>query len=326
MVKTPYDVLGVAPDADEKAIAAAFRKAAKSCHPDHNPDDRAAEQQFKQIAVARDALKNPELRAVYRYLQLRRRHDRRQWIVTIAGCAVSALVSAGLVSLLQKPSISEPLLEDGSPLVADRSPDVDRLQEAFELASAAAVPAPSQEGEPMKTDETREMNAEPPKDPEQGGDTGHGFAATSIAPAPAAFTREEALPEATREDDGRRSAVKHRSVDACGKRTGRRPTGTHLAASDPCAAPQNRSQSAGRAKIQPRAAPAAAEHGKRPSRPLLSLLGRGAGSPPGAARSKSAATEASRVEQKARPPYAGSNECWTNDGARWVPCGPNGGE
>src|SRR6202521_3191493 len=53
-MKTPYDVLGVAPDADEKAIGNAFRAAAKACHPDLNPEDRAAGRQFKQITAGRD--------------------------------------------------------------------------------------------------------------------------------------------------------------------------------------------------------------------------------------------------------------------------------
>src|ERR1700674_3726989 len=76
-MKTPYDVLGVAPDADEQTIANAFRAAAKACHPDLNPEDRAAERQFKQISVARDALKNPEWRALYPYLQFQPQHDPR---------------------------------------------------------------------------------------------------------------------------------------------------------------------------------------------------------------------------------------------------------
>jgi hypothetical protein len=106
-MKTPYDVLGISPDADEKTIAIAFREAAKRCHPDLNPGDHAAER-FKQLSTARDALSNPAWRALYQYVQLKRRHDRRQWIVTIASCIVSAVVSAGLVNFLQKPSIADP--------------------------------------------------------------------------------------------------------------------------------------------------------------------------------------------------------------------------
>jgi len=158
-MKTPYDVLGVAPDADEQAIASAFREAAKACHPDLNPEDRAAEQQFKQVIAARDALKNPEWRALYRFVQLRRQHDRRHWMITLASCVVSAVVSAGLVSLLQKPSISEPLLEDGvSLLAANWNPEADGPHR-FELAGSAADPARAQAGEPAQTFNAVEMDA-----------------------------------------------------------------------------------------------------------------------------------------------------------------------
>jgi len=53
---SPYDVLGVPRDADEETIRAAFRKAAKACHPDVNDGDEAAARLFKQIAAARDAI------------------------------------------------------------------------------------------------------------------------------------------------------------------------------------------------------------------------------------------------------------------------------
>jgi hypothetical protein len=80
---TPYDLLGLPPDADDETIAMAFREAAKRWHPDLNPNDPEAERQFKQISAARDALLNPAWRALYRYLQVRRQHDRRLWIGTI---------------------------------------------------------------------------------------------------------------------------------------------------------------------------------------------------------------------------------------------------
>ena len=41
-----YEVLGVSKGASESEIKSAFRKAAKSCHPDLHPNDKAAEAQF----------------------------------------------------------------------------------------------------------------------------------------------------------------------------------------------------------------------------------------------------------------------------------------
>ena len=41
-----YDVLGVSKDATDAQIKSAFRKAAKTCHPDLHPNDKAAEAKF----------------------------------------------------------------------------------------------------------------------------------------------------------------------------------------------------------------------------------------------------------------------------------------
>lgn len=60
-----YDVLGVARGADEAAIKAAFRKAAKCCHPDVNNHDPKAEAKFKELSEAYDILKDPQKRAAY---------------------------------------------------------------------------------------------------------------------------------------------------------------------------------------------------------------------------------------------------------------------
>lgn len=60
-----YDLLGVARDADEKALKSAYRKLAMKYHPDRNPGDAEAEAQFKQISEAYDALKDPNKRAAY---------------------------------------------------------------------------------------------------------------------------------------------------------------------------------------------------------------------------------------------------------------------
>jgi curved DNA-binding protein CbpA len=53
-----HDVLGVEAGADEAAINAAFRRAAKSCHPDLNGGDRAGERRLRRLIAARDYLTN----------------------------------------------------------------------------------------------------------------------------------------------------------------------------------------------------------------------------------------------------------------------------
>ncbi|MGA7326183.1 MAG: DnaJ domain-containing protein [Rhodomicrobium sp.] len=55
-MKKPYEVLGVDCNADEAAINAAFRRAAKECHPDLNKGDRDGERRLRRLIAARAAL------------------------------------------------------------------------------------------------------------------------------------------------------------------------------------------------------------------------------------------------------------------------------
>jgi len=98
-MKTLYDLLGVRPDADDATIRAAFRKAAKTYHPDANAGDRAVEQRFREITAAHAVLRDPERRANYdRALERRRQKLLREWKITLAGWGLSAVMSAGVVS------------------------------------------------------------------------------------------------------------------------------------------------------------------------------------------------------------------------------------
>ena len=63
--KDYYDVLGVSPTASEKEITRAYRKLAKQYHPDANPGDRKAEEQFKDVSAAYDVLDDAERRKEY---------------------------------------------------------------------------------------------------------------------------------------------------------------------------------------------------------------------------------------------------------------------
>lgn len=63
--KDYYELLGVSKDADEATLKKAFKKQAMKFHPDRNPDDKGAEEKFKEIGEAYDVLKDPEKRAAY---------------------------------------------------------------------------------------------------------------------------------------------------------------------------------------------------------------------------------------------------------------------
>ena len=65
MAQTPYEVLGVKPDASAEEIRKVYRKLAKQYHPDLNPGKPEAEERFKAVSVAYDLLSDPEKRARY---------------------------------------------------------------------------------------------------------------------------------------------------------------------------------------------------------------------------------------------------------------------
>jgi DnaJ-class molecular chaperone len=63
VAESPYELLGVKPNASAGEIQKAYRKLAKKYHPDLNPGDRTAEDRFKAISAAYDLLSDPEKRA-----------------------------------------------------------------------------------------------------------------------------------------------------------------------------------------------------------------------------------------------------------------------
>jgi DnaJ-class molecular chaperone len=59
----PYDILGVKKDASPADIQKAYRRLAKKLHPDLNPGNKEAEEQFKAVSTANDLLSDAEKRA-----------------------------------------------------------------------------------------------------------------------------------------------------------------------------------------------------------------------------------------------------------------------
>ena len=60
-----YKILGVDKAADQKAIKKAYRKLAAKYHPDKNPDNKAAEDKFKEVNEAYEVLSDEEKRKQY---------------------------------------------------------------------------------------------------------------------------------------------------------------------------------------------------------------------------------------------------------------------
>ena len=60
-----YKILGIDKTATDADIKKAYRKLARKYHPDLNPDDKEAEQKFKEVNEANEVLSHPENRKKY---------------------------------------------------------------------------------------------------------------------------------------------------------------------------------------------------------------------------------------------------------------------
>lgn len=65
MKKDFYEILGISKGADAAAIKKAYRKKAIEFHPDKNPGDKTAEENFKEAAEAYEILSDPQKKAKY---------------------------------------------------------------------------------------------------------------------------------------------------------------------------------------------------------------------------------------------------------------------
>ena len=60
-----YEVLGVVKSASEDEIKRAYKKMARKYHPDLNPDNKEAEEKFKEVNEAYEVLSDADKKARY---------------------------------------------------------------------------------------------------------------------------------------------------------------------------------------------------------------------------------------------------------------------
>ncbi len=65
MKRDYYETLGVAKNASEAELKKAFKRLAMKFHPDRNPDNKEAEEKFKEAKEAYDILNDPQKRSAY---------------------------------------------------------------------------------------------------------------------------------------------------------------------------------------------------------------------------------------------------------------------
>jgi tetratricopeptide (TPR) repeat protein/curved DNA-binding protein CbpA len=151
-MKTHYEVLGVPRHADDKAIRAAFRRAAKVHHPDLNAGDKDAELSFRQIVSAYEVLKDPQQRGAYD-LSLRKRRFGMTASVLAGLISGAGLVAIVWLSRTTEPSPQSPhmaIAEVAEPRNVAAVDDVVTRQEETKAAESALAVAATDTDQPEK--------------------------------------------------------------------------------------------------------------------------------------------------------------------------------
>jgi DnaJ-class molecular chaperone len=126
--ESPYDVLGTKPGASAEEIQKAYRRLAKKLHPDLNPGNEHAEEQFKRVSAAYSILGDPEKRARFDRGEIdasgAERPDQRFYRDFATGPDHRYASSAGFDDLMGDDVLSELLRRGGRSNVRMRGADV----------------------------------------------------------------------------------------------------------------------------------------------------------------------------------------------------------
>jgi curved DNA-binding protein CbpA len=124
-VRNFYKVLGIATTADDQRIKTAFRRRAKSVHPDVNPGSQRAEARFIELMQAYKVLRDADTRAAYDAYLAERRSQSRRRLAHCAGLMMTSfmLTAASAILVMSMAGANVPFRETWQLAVAVVAPD-----------------------------------------------------------------------------------------------------------------------------------------------------------------------------------------------------------
>ena len=263
MARDSYEVLGVSPQATDDEIKKAYRRLARECHPDANPDDPQAAERFKEISAAYETRARPRTPPPVRHVRPRRR--------AAAAATRSRRVSSGSTTSSTRSSAATCSVAAGARARPRRGPDAETVMELTLEEVVTGVRRTVEMRMPVECETCAGSGGAAGSEPVTLCDVrrrGRGAPGAAHAPRPGRDRRcvpnvlgpghddRAAVPHVPRRRSGRRARARSTSTcppasttgSACGSRAAdpRRPAAARPATcSSPCASRRTRRSSAG---------------------------------------------------------------------------------